>query len=615
MKKALLSIFFLITIFLKSHAEEIERIEPAFWWAGMKNPELQIMLYGKDISKNKLSLSYPGVKLKRVAKVQNPNYLFVYLEITPMAKPGNIWLSFIQGNKKFRRSYPLLQRKKQNGAAGFSSRDVMYLITPDRFANGNTDNDVLDGLQTDRLQPNARHGGDLQGIEKKLDYIAYLGFTTVWLNPVQENRMPGGSYHGYAITDFYNVDPRLGTNNQYRSLIEKAHFRKMKVVMDMIFNHCGSMHWWMKDLPTKDWLNNSGKFVQTNHYKWTIMDNHAPQSEKNVLINGWFSRGMPDLNQRNPYLAKYLIQNSIWWIEYSQIDGIRMDTYPYADYSFMTEWCKQVEKEYPAFSIVGESWYPKESASAWWQQNSPLNPKNSMLKTVMDFPLTFIMQTAFDEQTDSEEGKEAGLFKIYESLSQDFMFHDPDNMLTFLDNHDMGRFIRKDEKDLKRYKQALAFLLTTRGIPQIYYGTEILMSGTKDEGDGLIRKDFPGGWAKDSINSFGEKGRTSIQNDAWNYMRKLLQWRKTNPAVTGGRLIHYTPDQSGVYVYARKKGDHIVLVMLNGTSVDKTLKMDRFAEITGNYPHGKDLLSGETLDISKDVNVPSRGTYILELSE
>lgn len=612
MKNVLLIIFFL-SFFLQSKASEIERIEPAFWWAGMKNPELQIMLYGKDISKNKLSLNYPGVKLKQVSSVENPNYLFIYLEISAAAKPGNIWLTFTQGNKKFKKPYSLLQRQKQKGAAGFSSKDVMYLITPDRFANGNPDNDVLDGVKVDRLQPNSRHGGDIQGIEQKLDYIADMGFTTVWLNPVQENRMPGGSYHGYAITDFYHVDPRFGTNEQYRSFIEKSHAHKMKVVMDMIFNHCGSMHWWMKDLPSEDWLNKSNKFVQTNHYKWTLMDNHAPQSEKDVLINGWFSRSMPDLNQRNPHLAKYLIQNSIWWIEYAQIDGIRMDTYPYADYGFMADWCKQVEKEYPSFNIVGESWYPKESASAWWQRSSVLNPKNSRLKTVMDFPLTFTMQTAFDDSSNSNEGKEAGLFKIYEDLSQDFMFADPDNMLTFLDNHDMSRFMRKDEKDLKRYKQALAFLLTTRGIPQIYYGSEILMSGNKDEGDGMIRKDFPGGWAKDSVNSFTEKGRTSLQNEAWNYMRGLLQWRKTNSAVTAGKLIHYTPDQSGVYVYARKNGNRVVLVMLNGTSMDKTLKMDRFNEVTGLYHHGKDVLSGEILDISTHVEVPSRGVYVLEL--
>jgi glycosidase len=615
MKKVLLIIFLLLSFFLKPKASEIERIEPAFWWAGMKNPELQIMIYGKDISKNKLSLSYPGVKLKRVSPVENPNYLFIYLEISAAAKPGNMQLTFTRGDKKFSRPYTLLQRQEQKGAAGFSSSDVMYLITPDRFANGNTDNDALDGVQADRLQPNSRHGGDLQGIEQKLDYIADMGFTTVWLNPVQENRMPGGSYHGYAITDFYTIDPRFGTNEQYRSLIEKSHTLKMKVVMDMIFNHCGSMHWWMKDLPSKDWLNKSDSFVKTSHYKWTLMDNHAPQSERNVLTNGWFSRNMPDLNQRNPHLAKYLIQNSIWWIEYSQIDGIRMDTYPYADYDFMVDWCKQVEQEYPAFNIVGESWYPKEPAAAWWQRSSVLNPKNSGLKTVMDFPLTFTMQTAFDDPSNSEEGKEAGLFKIYEDLSQDFMFPDPDNMLIFLDNHDMGRFMRKDEKDLKRYKQALAFLLTTRGIPQIYYGSEILMSGNKDEGDGMIRKDFPGGWAKDSVNSFTEKGRTPLQNEAWNYMRGLLQWRRANPAVTAGKLIHYTPDQSGVYVYARKKDDHVVLVMLNGTSTDRTLKMDRFSEVTGLYKHGKDVLSGITLDISAQVKIPSRGVYVLELSD
>ena len=468
-------------------------------------------------------------------------------------------------------------------------------------------------VKVDRSKPNARHGGDLRGIINKLDYIQDLGFTTIWLNPVLENKMPGGSYHGYAITDFYQVDPRFGSNEEYVELVDKAHAKGMKVVMDMIFNHCGSSHWWMKDLPCSDWLNNQSEFVQTTHFKWTIMDVHAPQSEKDLLVKGWFTRGMPDLNQQNRHLARYLIQNSIWWIEYARIDGIRQDTHPYADYNFMAAWCQEVEREYPDFNIVGEAWYPRGSASAWWQAGSPINDKDSHLKTVMDFDLTFTCQKAFNEVCSSQEGSEAGLFKIYEVIAQDFLFPDPNNILIFLDNHDLSRFSQKGESDLRRYKQAIAFLLTTRGIPQIYYGTEILMYGNKSEGDGNIRKDFPGGWAGDPVDAFTSAGRTELQNEAWNYLQKLLKWRQQSEAVTTGKLVHYTPDGSGCYVYARIKNDKTVLVIMNGTDEKQTLDMNRFQEVIQEKRIGQDIISGKSISIDSSLPVDARGVYILEL--
>ncbi len=488
-----ISLFILLTCFVCNLTafSQITRIEPAFWWTGMKNSELQIMVYGPDIAKKQVSITYPGVRVKEVVGVESPNYLFLYLEITDTAQPGAVPIVFSEGKKSFTYSYELKQRKKLKGAGGFTPADVMYLITPDRFANADPSNDNLDDVKVDRERPNARHGGDIRGIINQLDYIEDLGFTTIWLNPVLENRMPGGSYHGYSITDFYNVDPRFGTNEEYCELIDKAHNKGMKVVMDMIFNHCGSAHWWLQDFPSSDWLNNPDDFVQTTHYKWVLMDIHAPESEKDILVNGWFSRGMPDLNQRNRHLATYLIQNSIWWIEYSEIDGIRQDTHPYADYDFMARWCKEIEDEYPDFNIVGEAWYPRGTASAWWQRDSKNNDNNSNLKTVMDFDLTFTAQKAFFEESNTREGHEAGLFKIYEVITQDFLYPDPDNILTFLDNHDLGRFMTKDETDLRRYKQALAFLLTTRGIPQIYYGTEILMSGEKARATAVSVRIFP----------------------------------------------------------------------------------------------------------------------------
>jgi glycosidase len=420
--------------------------------------------------------------------------------------------------------------------------------------------------------------------------------------------MRGGSYHGYAITDFYKMDPRFGTNEEFKSLVKNTHAKGMKMVMDMVFNHCGSSHWWMNDPPSKDWINNDGVFLQTNHATVTVMDVHASATEKKTFLNGWFTRGMPDLNQRNSHLATYLIQNSIWWIEYARIDGIRQDTYSYLDYDFLARWCKEVNDEYPNFNIVGETWYNKATAPAWWQQKSRLASNNSWLKTSMDFSLTFIMQNAFDSKSDN-----GYLTNIFEDIAQDFIYPDPYNILTFLDNHDLSRFNRKDDTDLRRYKQGLAFLLTTRGIPQIYYGTEILMTGTKEEGDGNIRKDFPGGWQGDSTDQFSKSGRTGIRSEAWDYMQKLLQWRKTSTAVTGGKLIHYAP-KNGIYVYGRTKEDHTVMVILNGAATDQTVSMNRFSDIIGQNTSGRDVITSKVFDIKDTITIPAKGEYILELN-
>ena len=565
------------------------------------------MVYGKNIAHAEVSIDYPGVRLKEVVRLESANYLFLYLDISAEAKAGRMDIQFTDGKQRFVQPYELRERNQKIGAQGFSPADVMYLITPDRFANADPKNDNLDSVKVDRSRSGARHGGDIRGIINKLDYIKDLGFTTIWLNPVLENRMPGGSYHGYAITDFYQVDPRFGSNEEYCELIDKAHDRGIKVVMDMIFNHCGSSHWWLKDFPSKDWLNHQDNFVQTTHFKWTLMDVHAPQSEKDILVNGWFTKGMPDLNQRNPHLARYLIQNSIWWIEYARIDGIRQDTHPYADYDFMCQWCKEVLEEYPDFNSVGEAWYPRGTASAWWQRGSKNNERDSHLKTVMDFDLTFTCEKAFVDECSSREGSEAGLFKLYEVIAQDFLFADPNNILIFLDNHDLGRFTRREEKDLNKFKQGLGFLLTTRGIPQIYYGTEILMSGTKGAGDGQIRADFPGGWEGDATNAFLESGSTPQQNEAFNYLRKLLHWRQQSEAVKHGSLIHYTPDRTGCYVYSRQTDQETVLVLMNGTDKEQTLQLDRFHEVIKGKIAGKDVISGQTIQLGDALSIPARG--------
>lgn len=597
-----------------AQAAEINRIEPPCWWVGMKNPELQIMVYGPCIGEAHVSVDYPGVRLKETVKTENPNYLFLYLDIEEDAAPGRMDLSFETSGGTMVREYELLPRSTKPGAMGFSGADVLYLITPDRFANGDPSNDTLEGARVDRSRSGGRHGGDIRGVTDHLDYISDLGVTAIWLNPVQKNS--ANSYHGYAISDFYAVDPRFGTMDDYVEMIDKAHEMGLKVVMDMIFNHCGSAHWWMEDLPTSDWLNVNNEFVQTNHQKWTAVDPHAAPSERSGFTDGWFNRGMPDLNQRNPLLATYLIQSSIWWIEYARIDGIRQDTHPYMDLQFGADWCNAVLAEYPDFNIVGETWYPVGSGfPAWWQRGSKLNPVDTGLKTVMDFNLAFIVPDAFNEANDPSDGASKGLFNIYVSLANDFLYGDTENILIFLDNHDLSRFARKDDSGLDKYRQGVAFILTTRGIPQIYYGTELLFTGTKNEGDGIIRKDMPGGWQGDERSVFTSEGRTDMENEAWNYMSTILNWRKTSEAVKHGDLIQYAPlrEYGDCYVYARIKGDETVLVVLNGSDKAAELEMGRYSDVIRDYAAGTDVVTGQTFSLTEKLPVPARGAYILEL--
>ena len=620
MMKKLTFILLIFAFSLPLAALEITRMEPAFWWTGMKNPELQIMVYGKDIARSELQFDYPDVRLKEIVRVDNPNYLFIYLEIGKEAQPGFLKLNFTDVSARghaplsLTKTFELKPRATTVGAQGFDSSDVLYLIMPDRFANGDTSNDVWDNEAIDRKDPFARHGGDLAGINAHLDYLQDLGVTTLWFTPILENKMNTQNkykyYHGYAITDYYQVDKRLGTNEEYCRLIENLHKRGMKMVMDMVFNHCGSGHWWMSDLPCKDWLNHQDGFVLTTHNLYSVMDIHAPQSEIDAMTDGWFEPRMPDLNQRNRLLADYLIQNSIWWIEYARIDGIRHDTHPYADFDFLAKWNQRVLEEYPDFNIVGEAMYMNGIPLAWWQRNSKINDRQTNLKTVMDFNLMAAYNQAFDiHSTENNPWR-----KVYEVLAQDFMYEDINNILVFLDNHDTSRFLKVDETDLNRYKQALAFLLTTRGIPELYYGTEILMTGEKKDGDGNLRKDFPGGWSTDSISAFTAEGRTDLQNEAFNYLQKLLQWRKTNPAMGDGTLVHYAPDwQTQCYVYARIKDNNKVLVVLNGSNSEQSLSPEKYSEVIGDAVSGKEIISEMTMDLTQEIKVPAHGVCIIEL--
>ena len=595
-----------------ARAMEIKKVAPSFWWAGMKNPELQILLYGEDLALSDVSVSGEGIYLKETVRQDNPNYLLLYLDLSE-AKAQTFQILLKNGKKKLQIPYELKSRvRRGEDVKGFTSEDVLYLIMPDRFANGNPENDVIDGMREkkmDRADSFARHGGDIQGISNHLDYIADLGVTAIWLNPTQENDMESGSYHGYAITDYYQIDRRFGSNEDFCALVEKAHEKNLKVVMDMIFNHCGSENYLFKDKPSKDWFNYRSNYVQTSFKTASVMDIHASAFEKKIATDGWFTSVMPDFNQRNRHVARYLIQSSIWWIEYAGINGIRQDTHPYADFDFMSQWCKEVLDEYPYFNIVGETWLNSNVLVSYWQKDSKLAaPLNSNLPTVMDFPLQALMNQAFDEETGEWGG---GLYKLYDYQTQDLVYANPMNLLTFLDNHDTSRFVQTDEmaKNLKRYKQAMVFLLTTRGIPQIYYGTEILMTGDKGKGDGDLRKDFPGGWQGDTRNCFAKNGRTALENEAFEFTRQLLNWRKGNQVIGKGSLKHYSI-QNGVYVYQREFNGKSVVVIMNGTDDSKELDLAPYQEILPRE-NTLDILTGKDVNLSGKLRLNGRENLIL----
>lgn len=612
MKKKYLILLFAIVCAQLTYAIDIKKVEPSFWWAGMKNTELQVLLYGVNIGKSNISIDSKDVKLRETVQLENPNYLLLYFDLSDV-QPEKFNIVLQQGKEKKVIPYEIKQRKTNSSAReGFNSSDVLYLIMPDRFANGDPSNDVIKGMidsKVDRADQYARHGGDFKGISDNIDYISDLGVTTVWLNPVLENDMPHGAYHGYAITDYYNVDRRFGSNQDFISLVDKAHAKGLKIVMDMIFNHCGSEHFFFTDRPSSDWFNYSDGYVQTS-YKTTVQyDPYSSAYDKKLALDGWFVESMPDLNHRNRHVARYLIQNSIWWIEYAGLNGIRQDTHPYADFDMMSQWCKEVTEEYPDFNIVGETWYYNSIGIAYWQKDSKLAaPRNSNLRCVMDFPLMFVMEKAFDEETDWEKG----MTRIYEYLGQDIVYENPMELLVFLDNHDTSRFFKTEEStnNFNRYKQALTFLLTTRGIPEIYYGTEILMAADKKDGDGMLRADFPGGWVGDKQNAFSATARTDKQNAAYNFTRQLLNWRKGNDVIAKGSLKHFVP-KDGVYVYARSYNDKSVMVFLNGTDSKKVVDLASYKEIIQDS-EAKDILSGKVIRLDKDLVIDSREVILLE---
>ncbi|MCB9296665.1 MAG: glycoside hydrolase family 13 protein [Lewinellaceae bacterium] len=592
----------------------IQRVEPPNWWAGMKNPSLQLLVYGENMSELYPSINYEGVSVERVIRVPNPNYLFIDLEIEAQARPGNIEISFQEDGKTIlTHSYPLLAREKSGEEMrGYDNADVMYLVTPDRFVNGNPANDYVEGMREkpDRSNPGGRHGGDIQGMIDKLDYIADMGFTALWLNPVLENDMDSFSYHGYSITDFYRVDPRYGSNEEYLRLANLAREKGIIMIMDMITNHCGSNHWWMDDLPTGDWINFGGEFVPTNHKKAVIQDPYVAQPDYKGFVDGWFVKTMPDLNQRNELMSTYLIQNSIWWVEYLGLGGIRMDTYPYNDMDFMTDWTCAIMEEYPNFNIVGEEWVGNPTIVSFWQRGKE-NPNGytSCLPGLMDFPLQEAMRKSLNEE-DSDKAFQ----QLYEMLAQDFLYPEPYNLVVFPDNHDMSRWYTQVNEDFGFFKLGLAYVLTTRGIPQIYYGTEVLMANPGTDSHGIIRSDFPGGWAGDKVNAFTGQGLNEKQRQAMAFMKKLVSWRKGAEVVHTGHLMHYVP-KDGVYVFFRYNDNGKVMVILNANEAPTALELGRFSQMLTGVKSGTDVLTGKVFEMKDGITLPGKEPLVLELSQ
>ena len=612
MKTILAFILFTSTFFAQSNA--IQKIEPPFWYANMKNPELQIMFYGKNISQFQASVSN-DVVITNTVKTENPNYLFVTIDTKNITVGTNLTFTFKQNNKTaFTQKYELKRREPESAnRKSFDSSDLIYLIMPDRFANGNPNNDsTAETLEkSDRSKDGGRHGGDIEGIIKNIDYLKELGATTIWSTPLNESNMTRGTYHGYAQTDVYKIDPRYGTNEDYLRLSSELHKKDMKLVMDYVTNHWGSDHWMIKDLPQYDWIHQFPGYAQSNYRMATQFDSNASEIDTKMCVDGWFVRSMPDLNQKNPLLLTYLIQNAIWWIEYTNLDGFRVDTYSYCDKAGIAKWTKAITDEYPNFNISGEVWMRDQAQMAYWQKDSKIGAiqnYNSHLPSVMDFTLFEACTTAFGEEK-AEWDK--GIVKMYDNFANDFLYPNIDNILVFAENHDTQRF-NQTYPDIKNYKLAMTLIATVRGIPQIYYGSEIGMRGDKGKGDGDIRHDFPGGWNGDANNAFTKSGRTAAQNEYFDFSSKLFNWRKTKAAIHSGKTTQYIPENN-VYVYFRTKGSEIVMVVINNSNEKQTFKSDRFKESFGGYDFGQDMLSGYQFDLKKDLFVEAKTALILEL--
>jgi glycosidase len=592
----------------------IERVEPPNWWVGMKTKNLQILVYGNSINDLIPKISNSNIELTSFDKVKNENYLFLNISISENAKPDEVEIDFYKNNVVVDRYvFSLLNREKNaSNVEGFNSSDVMYLITPDRFANGDSTNDDIKSMfeRPNRDYNRGLHGGDIKGIINHLDYIKDLGFTTVWLNPVLENNMKKSSYHGYSTTDYYKVDPRFGSNELFQELSISAKEKGIKLVMDLIPNHCGSEHWFFKDPPMDNWFNNQSGFKQTSHRRETVQDIYASEIDKREHADGWFVETMPDLNQKNQKMSKYLIQNTLWWIEYARLSGIRVDTYPYSDKDFMSDWTFAVMDEYPNFNIVGEEWSDNPIVISYWQKDK-INHDGyvSYLPTLMDFPL----QISFTEALLDDFSWGKGFIKPYKTLASDFLYPNPNNLLIFPDNHDMTRFFTQVNNDIDLFKMGIVYYSTMRGIPQFYYGTEILMNSDENPGDhGLIRTEFPGGWPDHSKNAFTGDGLSYNERQTQLFFKEILNWRKDNEVIHNGKLIQFAP-KDGIYSFFRILNNKMVWVIFNRNNSPETLETSRFDELIENYEIAFDVINKKKVSISEKIIINAKSALILEI--
>jgi glycosidase len=609
-------IIFLLPILLFNFSfAQIDKVEPPFWYENMTNNQVQIMFYGKNIAQNTVSVSN-GVVITQVQKTENPNYVFVSIDLKNVSAQELIF-TFKNGKKSFNQSYAIKKRKENSRyRKSFDASDMMYLIMPDRFANGNEKNDSDSNLQekANRNNPGGRHGGDIQGIINNLDYLQSLGVTALWSTPLCEDNDKGYSYHTYGQSDVYKIDARYGTNEEYVRLSSEMKKRNMKLVKDYVTNHWGAEHWMFKDMPTYDWFHQFPGYKQSNYRMTTQYDTNASATDAKLCMDGWFVPSMPDLNQSNPLVLNYLTQNAIWWIEYADLDGFRVDTYSYNDKEGISKWTKAITDEYPYFNIVGEVWMHDQAQISYWQKDSPIakiQSYNSYLPSVMDFTMHDVFGNVFNEDHTNWND---GMYKFYENFVNDFLYDNPNNLLIFAENHDTNRFNYIYKNDFNKYKMAMTILATMRGIPQLYYGSEIGMAGDKGKGDADIRQDFPGGWASDKNNAFKTSGRTAEQANYFDFTAKVFNWRKSKSIIHNGKLMHYLPDNN-VYVYFRYNDTESVMVVVNNSKDKQTVKLERFKESLASYSSGKDIISDANFDLKSDLTIEGKSSLILELKK
>jgi glycosidase len=610
MKKNISILFLLITTLTFA---QIDKMEPPFWYKGMNKSEIQVLFYGKNIAENTVSISN-NVVITNITRTENLNYLFVTIDTKNVAAQ-TLKFTFKNKKKSFIKDFEIKKRKEDSAnRKSFDASDVMYLLMPDRFANGNESNDSSPNLQEkgNRNLPGGRHGGDVQGIIDHLDYIQELGATAIWSTPLCEDNDKGYSYHTYGQSDVYQIDARYGTNEEYKNLAAEMHKRDMKLIKDYVTNHWGAEHWMFKDMPTYDWFHQFPGYAQSNYRMTTQYDPNASKRDAKYCMDGWFVPSMPDLNQTNPLVLNYLIQNAIWWIEFADLDGYRVDTYSYNDKDGIAKWTKAITDEYPYFNIVGEVWMHDQAQISYWQKDSPISKiqsYNSYLPSVMDFTLHDAFGTVFNEDNASWND---GMIKFYDNLANDFLYDNTNNLLIFLENHDTGRFNEIYKNDFKKYQLGMTILATMRGIPQLYYGSEIGMAGDKGKGDADIRQDFPGGWKGDANDAFTNTGRTDVQKQYFDFSKKILNWRKNAVVIHTGKLTHYIPENN-VYVYFRYNDNESVMVVVNNSKDNQKLNLTRFQENLKNYIFGKDVISNKTIDLKNELSIEGKTSMILEL--